>query len=131
MNNLLFVYGSLLDEDNKYGLYLRANSKFFSAAKVRGKLYDIGEYPGAVLSPDDDEYVHGTIFRLNDPVSVLPIIDLYEGFGADQPKPNEFIRIQALAEAENGTPTCWVYIYNLPVNGLPVIGEGRYSRSPL
>ena len=48
-NAFLFVYGSLLDEDNEIAIYLKNNSTFYSAGKVKGKLYDIGEYPGGYI----------------------------------------------------------------------------------
>src|ERR1700743_3856436 len=100
MNNLLFVYGTLLNDDNEFGNYLRKNSSIYSKGKIKGRLYDIGEYPGVVLS-EGDEYVYGTIFQLNDPTSALKILDEYEGFGEDQPQPNEFVRVLAEVETDN------------------------------
>jgi gamma-glutamylcyclotransferase (GGCT)/AIG2-like uncharacterized protein YtfP len=125
MNNLLFVYGTLLNMENEYALYLKNNSKLYSAGKLKGRLYNIGEYPGAVLSPDG-ENVYGNILAINHPEKVLPVIDDYEGFGAGQPQPNEFIRIANSIETESGPVTCWVYLYNLPITGLVWIEEGRY-----
>ncbi len=67
MNNKLFVYGTLLDEDNKYGIYLRDNSTFFSSGKLEGILYDIGEYPGAVLLLGGNDYIYGIILEIDRP----------------------------------------------------------------
>jgi gamma-glutamylcyclotransferase (GGCT)/AIG2-like uncharacterized protein YtfP len=125
MNNLLFVYGTLLNDDNEFGNYLRKNSIVYSTGKVKGSLYDIGEYPGVVLS-DGDEYVYGTIFQLNDPVSALKILDEYEGFGEDQPQPNEYVRVLTEVETETDIIICWIYVYNLPVDTFPYINSGKY-----
>ena len=126
MVNLLFVYGTLLDEDNEYAHYLENNSKFYSYGKIKGKLYDIGEYPGAILSDQGNEYIHGVILEINDPENVLPVIDDYEGFGDDQPQPNEFIRVLTEVETGVGMLNCWIYLYNLSVEELPQIKSGRY-----
>jgi gamma-glutamylcyclotransferase (GGCT)/AIG2-like uncharacterized protein YtfP len=128
MNNLLFVYGTLLDEGNEYAIYLKNNSRSYAEAKLRGKLYDIGEYPGAVLSKGCDEYVYGVILQLDDPESALKIIDEYEGFGKGQPFPNEFVRVSVKVETGVGEVICWVYLYNLPVTGLPWLKSGRYVK---
>jgi gamma-glutamylcyclotransferase (GGCT)/AIG2-like uncharacterized protein YtfP len=128
MNDKLFVYGTLLDEDNKYGIYLRSNSRFFAAGTIRGKLYDIGEYPGAVLVKEGDNYIHGTIMLVDRPREVLRVIDDYEGFGDDQPQPNEFVRVLTDAETQKGQVSCWVYLYDLPVKALRPISDGRYIR---
>ncbi len=128
MNNKLFVYGTLLDEDNKYGIYLRDNSQFFSSGKLKGILYDIGEYPGAVLYPDGDNFIYGIILEIDDPSAVLALIDLYEGFGDDQPQPNEFIRVLTEAETDRGRIDCWIYLYNLPIYGLMPIANGKYIK---
>jgi gamma-glutamylcyclotransferase (GGCT)/AIG2-like uncharacterized protein YtfP len=128
MNDKLFVYGTLLDLDNKYGIYLRDNSRFYAAGKIKGKLYDIGEYPGAVLLREGNEYICGTILQIDNSGDVLAVIDLYEGFGDDQPQPNEFIRILTEAETGVGTINCWIYLYNLPVDGLVAIRDGQYLK---
>lgn len=128
MNNLLFVYGTLLNEDNEYAVYLKNNSRFYSYGKINGKLYDIGEYPGAILSSKDRDYIYGTILELAHPESVFPVIDDYEGYGNDQPMPNEFIRLIAPVETSSTLISCWIYVYNLPTVMLKLIKSGRYLK---
>ncbi len=128
MNNLLFIYGTLLNEHNEFAVYLKNNSSFCSPAKLQGKLYDAGEYPGAILSYEKDSYVYGNILEINNPAKVLPVIDAYEGFGEHQPQPNEFVRVLTEVETDAGPVTCWGYLYNLPVSGLKLIEEGRYIK---
>lgn len=128
VSDKLFVYGTLLDEDNKYGIYLRDSSKFFAAGKIKGKLYDIGEYPAAVLSPEGENYIHGIILQMDEPDIALSIIDIYEGFGEGHPDPNEFIRVMADIQTNEGAVACWIYLYNLPTDGLTPIQTGKYIK---
>lgn len=123
---LLFIYGTLLDNNNEYAIYLKNNSSLYSYGKIKGKLYDIGEYPGAILADEDNECIYGSVLEINDLENVLPVIDEYEGFGEDQAQPNEFIRVLIQAETGAGLLDCWIYLYNLPITGLNQIKSGRY-----
>lgn len=123
--NHLFVYGTLLQLENAFGLYLRNNSKFIEEGRFKGKLYDIGEYPGAVYEADAGSYVFGSVLSLNNP-DALVVIDDYEGFGSNHPVPNEFVRKIIQVECKTRLVECWVYLYNLPVGGLLPIKGGNY-----
>ena len=126
-NALLFIYGTLLNHNNEFAVYLKDHSHFFANGKIKGKLYDIGEYPGAVLD-DDDEYIYGVILQIEDPEVVFLEIDDYEGYGDEQKEPNEFIRISADVETTSEMVACYIYVYNLPVDGLEKIESGRYIK---
>jgi len=122
----LFIYGSLLNDDNEFAVYLKQNCTFYSKGKFEGKLYDVGLYPGAILSAGCGQYVYGSIFIVNDPVVAFKVLDDYEGFGADQPYPNEFTRDFVEIEVNAVKLNCWVYLYKLPVDKLPQIISGDY-----
>ena len=124
---LLFVYGTLLNHNNEFAVYLKEHSHFYANGKVKGKLYDIGEYPGAVLD-DSDKYIYGVILQIEDPEVVFSEIDDYEGYGDEQPEPNEFIRISTDIETASEIVHCYTYVYNLPVDGLEKIEGGRYVK---
>jgi len=126
ITSYIFVYGTLLNKENEFAANLAANCTFVSHGKFKGKLYDVGEYPGAVSVNENDCYVYGSIFQLNKPQEILKILDGYEGFGDGQPQPNLFIRELVEVEADNKTFMCWVYLYNLPVEGLRQIMSGDY-----
>jgi len=123
--NYLFVYGTLLDEENEFAIYLKQNCSFYSEGKFKGRLYVLGEYPGAVLD-DGNDYVQGSIFELKNVEEVLTRLDDYEGFGEDQEQPNLFVRKRILIENDNVRVACWVYLYNLPVDGFRLIESGDY-----
>jgi gamma-glutamylcyclotransferase (GGCT)/AIG2-like uncharacterized protein YtfP len=122
----LFVYGTLLDEKNEYGAYLKNNSTSYNEGKLQGELYDIGDYPGAINLTECDLWVHGLIFTVSDLPAVLKVLDDYEGFGEECPQPNEFVRKLLPVEADNDIINCWVYLYNLPVENFRHIKSGKY-----
>lgn len=124
-NDLLFVYGSLLDGDNEFGQYLKHNAMFVNHAFFKGRLFDCGEYPGAI--PDDKGYnIQGSVHRLKDTTTGLAILDDYEGFGANQEQPNLFVRKFITVTYDEQPIDCWVYLYNLPVEDLTEITSGDY-----
>ena len=125
--NLLFVYGTLLQLDNPLGSYLKNNSTWLSAAKFRGLLYDIGEYPGAIFDRSANTKVSGHLFSIANNEQVWNILDEYEGYGIDYPVPNEFIRQLIEVETQSHLIQCWTYLYNLPVNSFTRIESGNYE----
>ncbi|MBC8054647.1 MAG: gamma-glutamylcyclotransferase [Sphingobacteriaceae bacterium] len=121
----LFIYGTLLQSDNTFGRHLKNNSKYLGKGHFRGKLYNIGEYPGAIYLPGDS-FVFGSIVLLNEPEETLKVMDEYEGYGDKHTQPNEFIRQTLDIETDTGFMKCWVYLYNLPVNQFQEITKGNY-----
>ena len=126
LRTYLFVYGTLLDRQNQFGAYLNDNCTFYADGKMRGKLYDLGEYPGAVLTDEENKFIHGKIFHLNNIKRVLKILDDYEGFGPEHEQPNLFTRVLIDTDTFNKKMKCWVYLYNLPVKGFNEIESGIY-----
>ena len=125
--NFLFIYGTLLNSGNEFAVYLQKNSGLYGKGKFKGRLYDIGEYPGAVEDKNEKSYIHGSIVSLNTQ-DVLKLLDHYEGFGADEAQPNLFIRKLINAETTGGVIKCWAYLYNLPVDKLQLISSGDYLK---
>lgn len=128
INNYLFVYGTLLNADNEFAIYLKNTCSFYTDGKFKGRLYDIGEYPGAITGENYPGYVYGSIFMMDDAVSALKYLDDYEGFGSEQEQPNLFVREVVEIESDKGIINCWCYLYNLPVDRLPVIVSGDYVK---
>ena len=122
----LFVYGTLLDKQNEFGAYLSENCSFYADGKIPGKLYDLGEYPGVVLTNEENKFVYGKIYHLNDAEKVLELLDDYEGFGPQQEQPNLFVRELTDIEISTGNLQCWAYLYNLSVEGFKLIDSGIY-----
>lgn len=125
-SDLLFVYGTLLDKDNEFGAYLSANSEFYADGRVRGRLYDLGEYPAAITDENAPGFVYGKIYRLLNAPVTIGILDDYEGIGNDYPEPHEYLRALKSIETDNGDILCWMYLYNLDINNLKQITSGKY-----
>ena len=98
----LFVYGTLLDTDNPYAIFLKENSRFYQHGRLRGKLFNIGNYPGAIIDDTVETFVQGFIFLMDNSNNVLDELDAYEGFGDGFAQPNEFIRALANIETDHG-----------------------------
>lgn len=124
----LFVYGTLLQPGNEFAGYLNKHRKFISNGKVKGRLYDIGEYPGAVIDKADEYFIYGAIFMMDDPETILKVVDDYEGIGELYNHPQEYIREQVDILTDNGNINCWMYLYNLPVSTYQQIINGDYMQ---
>jgi gamma-glutamylcyclotransferase (GGCT)/AIG2-like uncharacterized protein YtfP len=127
MIDFLFIYGTLLQPGNPFANYLSQNCTYISPGKLKGLLYDIGEYPGAIVTDNTDGYIYGSIFKLHHTEENLRVIDDYEGYGPEQELPNLYIRSVAPIETDSGAVDAWIYLYNLPTNGLPQIASGNYA----
>ena len=128
MNNHIFIYGTLLDSKNEFGSFFKDNCCFISPAKFKGKMYDAREYPCVVPSGDDKDVVHGSVFLMPRPERILKVLDDYEGFGDEQEQPNLFVRsLMKVKTSDNKPVACWIYLYNLPVEGLRQIVSGKYQ----
>jgi gamma-glutamylcyclotransferase (GGCT)/AIG2-like uncharacterized protein YtfP len=127
-SNYLFIYGTLLNKQNEFGAYLNRNCSFYADGKFKGRLYDVGEYPGAVLDADGSDYVYGKVYLLNNTDDVLDRLDDYEGFGPEQDQPNLFVRELTNIKTANALIVCWVYLYNLPIDGFKLIASGKYFK---
>ena len=65
-----------------------------------------------VVSTHDDAWVIGEVYSLNEPSSVLPVLDAYEGCGPADPPPHQFERHVVDVLLDNGqTIRAWVYVY--------------------
>jgi gamma-glutamylcyclotransferase (GGCT)/AIG2-like uncharacterized protein YtfP len=126
----LFSYGTLLPrlappEIRPTVERLRRVGKGF----VRGQLFDLGEYPGAILSRTGPP-IAGQIFELPDDPEVLDRLDEYEGFDRSDPQASLFVRRRRHVQLEGGSKIfCWVYTYNRPLDTARAVSGGDYSKA--
>jgi gamma-glutamylcyclotransferase (GGCT)/AIG2-like uncharacterized protein YtfP len=126
INDLLFVYGTLLLSDNVHAVYLRNNSSFYHHGKLYGRLFDVGNYPAVILSDAHNYPIAGSIYRLDSPAQTLNLLDEYEGITTDENEDDWYLRELVSIETASGNLNCWVYLYNLPVDELTEITSGDY-----
>lgn len=120
---LLFVYGTLRSRGSAAARM--APARLLGAASYRGRLYDLGRYPGAVSSNDPADVVRGELFALRSPAaSLLAELDRYEG--------PEFRRVRTRVRLDGGSLLeSWIYLYNREVAHLPRVASGDYlARRP-
>ncbi|HWQ36204.1 MAG TPA: gamma-glutamylcyclotransferase family protein [Blastocatellia bacterium] len=130
MNDLLFVCGTLLPELVPAALQeIVARFQFIGSGVVRGRMYDLGEYPGAVPDESADALIVGKVFRLPADEALLKALDEYEGFDPYSPQASLFVRTRCTVRMSDGqTLSCWMYAYNRPTDGLPLIADGDYLK---
>lgn len=110
----LFVYGTLRD-DSKHDMYrvLARSAVFAGDGVVNARLFDLGEYPGIILSSSSAEHVIGELYKLEPESSseVLRILDDYEGLGPNDPHPHEYERAVVQVRLPDGrTIPAWAYV---------------------
>jgi putative glutamine amidotransferase len=122
----LFAYGTLLP-----GLAPTAMQEVVERmrpvgpAAVRGRLFDLGPYPGLVLDVAAGA-VHGQLLDVPDDPELWLRMDAYEGFVPDDPARSLFRRVMCRATFADGSDTidCWVYVYNGNLAGARQVTDG-------
>ena len=128
MSEHLFLYGTLLPEHAPAEL-ARVVSRLHpvGGGSIGGVLYDLGNYPGAVLNSWSRKRIYGTVFRLPDDPAVLNELDVYEGFEPTFPERSLFNRRRCCARLSSGrTLVCWIYEYNRRHQHAAILSGGRY-----
>lgn len=130
----VFSYGTLItgalspEIDELLGTHCVARWE----AWVRGRLYDLGAYPGAVPAARRDERIRGQVLELRDAERILPWLDRYEGYDPRVPRKSLYLRerVRVTPEADAGpaaTPTeAWIYWLNQRPAGRRLIVSGDY-----
>ena len=97
---------------------------------VRGRLFDLGSYPGAVPAARRGERVHGRVLELQRPGQVLPLIDQYEGYDPRAPHKSLYLREVVRVSPANGGPPVEACIYwlNQRPPGRQRIDSGDYRQ---
>jgi gamma-glutamylcyclotransferase (GGCT)/AIG2-like uncharacterized protein YtfP len=123
----LFVYGSLRS-GFRHPAY-EYISRYFTLAgegKVKGYLYDMGNYPAAVPT-EDDAFIVGELYMLNNENELswaLAQLDDYEGVNADEGEKALYKRDVATVFINDTTIDAWIYWYTGDVSNHPVVASG-------
>ena len=134
-SNYLIVYGTLRPPFiNPFAQFLRQHGRYVGEATFPGLLFsvewfDTSTYPGAIYQPDGDTRVDGIIYDIGiHKRAVFAYLDDYEGVGEAFDRPNEYVRVVIPVRYRDAIIACWVYLYNRPIDGKPLIASGDYVR---
>lgn len=136
-NYNLFVYGSLRSGFKSPAYeYISRYFALLCEGRVKGKLYDLGEYPAA-LPTEEEAYIVGELYQAKDAEQfsyVIGQLDDYEGVLVEPGETPLYRRELAMVETAKGVLHAWVYWYNADVEGKPVVASGdmvQYLRDKL
>ena len=112
MPTTLFLYGTLHPDRAPAEIAPVARRlKPIGRGTIRARLYNLGEYPGAILDPVGPE-VPGEVFLVPD-ATTLSALDAYEGYRPGSPTDSLFLRTKTVVTFDDDSrKSCWVYVYN-------------------
>ncbi len=133
----LFVYGSLRSgfKSPAYA-YISRYFHLIGPAKVKGRLYDMGDYPAAIPSTDE-HYIVGELYVLNHESEfnwAIEQLDDYEGVHVEEGEAPLYIRKTEEVITDSGNTLAWMYWLNGSITNQPLIESGdvlAYIKSKL
>lgn len=120
MSEFIFVYGTLKPSQAPPEMKeIVGRWKPAGSATVLGRLFDLGDYTGAVLDANTSSRIVGEVYELPNDPALLATLDEYEGFDPDEPEASLFHRVKTEVKlASGGNQSCWMYVYNSDANGI-------------
>ncbi|HEX8634060.1 MAG TPA: gamma-glutamylcyclotransferase family protein [Pyrinomonadaceae bacterium] len=129
MSEYLFVYGTLRPSHAPAEVAAIVKKlRKVGIGHIRGRLYDLGEYPGAILDASADTAISGEVFAIPNEDAVLSVLDSYEDFDSSDPENSLFVRKQHPVTLSDGRKLkCWVYVYNRDLGEAHLVTGGDYA----
>lgn len=132
----LFVYGTLMSrasdamgsgERNR----LRREARSLGPATLGGRLFDLGQYPGLILSEAAEDVVQGEVFQLLQPAVTVAWLDRYEGIGWKGRDRDDYQRVtREVALANNAELEVWTYVFQGSLRSARLIRSGCWRVRP-
>ena len=123
----LFVYGSLRSGFRSPAYeYISKYFTFVGDARIKGKLYDLGEYPAAIPVAEDS-FIIGELYTIKNEHEfswAMAQLDDYEGLNVEAGEEKLYHRKIEEVYINNQVVSAWVYWYSGDVTGKPVIVSG-------
>ena len=131
MTEYLFLYGTLKPNEAASDVAETVRTlRRVGSATVPGRLYDFGDYPGAVIDRSATTSIKGELFELPNDDSALKALDDYEEFNRTDRKNSLFVRTRTVAKLHDGRRlNAWIYVYNRDPGSARLIASGDYSES--
>ncbi|MDP3460251.1 MAG: gamma-glutamylcyclotransferase [Hyphomonas sp.] len=123
----LFVFYGLLKQGAAgapAALDLAGAGEFGAPCRFRGRMVDLGGFPGVVAG---ETLCHGVRWRVRD-AGIVPAMDAFEDVTED-PATSLYRRVNVPLLDDSGAATgeeAWIYWYNRSVGGLPIVADGNW-----
>jgi gamma-glutamylcyclotransferase (GGCT)/AIG2-like uncharacterized protein YtfP len=125
----LFVYGTLRSEFfNPASMRFRDGSRFMGPATVRGHLFHLKGYPGAIHDPGCDKKIHGELYQLINVKETFFWLDEYEDGNTGNYTNCLYQRIRVPVIFGNKKMMAWMYAYIQSTRNLERIDSGDYRK---
>lgn len=123
----LFVYGSLRSGFRSPAYeYISRYFELVGEAKVKGRLFDLGDYPAAT-PVSEEKFIIGELYRIRNTKEfswAIGQLDDYEGVNVAYDETPLYRRDITDVHIEDKTTKAWIYWYHGNVEGKPVIESG-------
>lgn len=123
----IFVYGSLRSGFRSPAYeYISRYFTLVGDARVKGRLFDMGEYPAAVPTKEE-AFISGELYVIKNEAELawaLGQLDDYEGVTTEQGEPQLYRRELTDVWLAGQAVTAWIYWYNGDTEGKPLIASG-------
>jgi gamma-glutamylcyclotransferase (GGCT)/AIG2-like uncharacterized protein YtfP len=123
----LFVYGSLRSGFKSQAYeYISRFFNFVGEAKVKGQLFDLGQYPAGIPA-DKEAFIIGELYEIKNIHEfswAIGQLDDYEGINVEPGEKQLFRREQTDVFIDDKIVKAWIYWYNGDVSGKPPISSG-------
>jgi pyruvate carboxylase len=104
-------------------------ARLIGEGTIRGRLFDLGEYPGAIADSKRFSTVRGEVHELLAPAETLAVLDDVEGYDAKRPERSLFIRKTVEVKLDGGRAVeAWVYFYARALGEALEIPDGDFAR---
>jgi len=123
----IFVYGSLRsDFPGEAHRYISQYFTFLSTAKAKGMLFDLGNYPAAIPTQENN-FIVGELYKIKNEAEFnvgMAQLDDYEGLLVEADETPLYRRELTLVFLEGSFTKAWIYWYNETIENTTCIVSG-------
>ena len=130
MSNYLFVYGTLKRRSrHPMARKLAEAARYVGSAKIAGRLYDLGRFPGLKEPRTAHDWVQGDVYDIGVNLErTLQEMDAYEN--AESPPPTPYEREPTTVILADGAELgVWVYWYRGTVREEQFLASGSFEQN--
>jgi gamma-glutamylcyclotransferase (GGCT)/AIG2-like uncharacterized protein YtfP len=125
--NTIFVYGSLRSGFRSEAYqYISRYFNLLGNATIKGKLFDLGDYPAAIAT-DENYFLVGELYQIAREEEfnwAIEQLDDYEGLNVEADETALYKREITTVYINNETVKAWVYWFTGSVENKPVVASG-------